>query len=171
MFQNTQSNSVQGTVITNDLEKVMNLYTSSFTTSFNEGFLKLLEYHQRSTSIVSSDTKNDEVKSKTKSKGVKSKDGKNLVFDKLKNPTLRNELQKCNSVKYDVSKHIRVKELGFKTIYELDKRSDKMWKEYFSKNEVYLDRNINSSKLSQRILFDKSIRDYLNSKGSKSNSF
>jgi hypothetical protein len=162
MFQNTQSNSVQGTVITNDLEKVMNLYTSSFTKSFNEGFLKLLEYHQRSTSIVSSDTKNNE---------VKSKDGKNLGFDKLKNPTLRNELQKCNSVKYDVSKHIRVKELGFKTIYELDKRSDKMWKEYFSKNEVYLDRNINSSKLSQRILFDKSIIDYLNSKGSKSNSF
>jgi hypothetical protein len=171
MFQNTQSNSVQGTVITNDLEKVMNLYTSSFTTSFTEGFLKLLEYHQRSTSIVSSDTKINEVKSKTKSEGVKIKDGKNLGFDKLKNPTLRNELQKCNSVKYDVSKHIRVKELGFKTIYELDKRSDKMWKEYFSKNEVYLDRKINSSKLSQRILFDKSIRDYFNSKGSISNSF
>ena len=35
---------VQGTVNTTDLEKVMNLYTSSFTTSFNEGFIKMLEF-------------------------------------------------------------------------------------------------------------------------------
>jgi hypothetical protein len=168
MLQNTQSNSVQGTVITNDLEKVLNLYTSSFTTSFNEGFLKLLEYHQNNMSILSSDTTHNDIKSESKSNGKKIRNGKNLGFDKLKNTTLRNELQICNSIQYDVNKHVRVKDLGFKTIYELDKRSNKMWKEYFSKNEVYLDRNINSSKLSQRILFDKSIKDYLTSKGSKS---
>ncbi len=177
MFQNTQSNSVQGTVITHDLEKVLSLYTSSFTTSFNEGFLKLLEYHQNYTSILNSDTTHNDITSKTILNRGKINNRRNLGFDKLKNTTLRNELQKCNSINYDVNKHVRIKDLGFKTIYELDKRSNKMWIEYFSKNEVYLDRSINSSKLTQRILFDNTIKDYLTSKdtksqkGSDSNSF
>ena len=120
---------------------------------------------------------NNDITSKTILNRGKINNRRNLGFDKLKNTTLRNELQKCNSINYDVNKHVRIKDLGFKTIYELDKRSNKMWIEYFSKNEVYLDRSINSSKLTQRILFDNTIKDYLTSKdtksqkGSDSNSF
>ena len=80
---------------------------------------------------------------------------------------MREKLQKCDSVKLNANKHLTIKELGFDSIYELDKRSDKMWKDYFSKNGVYLNEDVTTSKLSTRILFDKSIKDYLKSKGSE----
>ena len=152
---------VQGTVKTTDLEKVMNLYTSSFTTSFNEGFIKMLEFQLSKSSQQIPQILN--VVKKRKQKTMRSSFQKlfNEGFDKLKNPTLRGELQSCQSVNFDKNKHITVKELGFKTIYDLDKRSNKMWKDYFSKSKVYLNGNVSTSKISQRILFDKSFKKFL----------
>jgi hypothetical protein len=106
-------------------------------------------------------------KKSSKIKPIKSVEINNEGFEKLKNQTLREKLQKCDSVKLNANKHLTIKELGFDSIYELDKRSDKMWKDYFSKNGVYLNEDVTTSKLSTRILFDKSIKDYLKSKGSE----
>jgi Fe-S cluster biosynthesis and repair protein YggX len=161
MLQKNNPVSIQGIVNTTDLEKVMNLYTSSFTTSFNEGFIKMLEFQlSKSPQQFPPISK---VKKRGKQKTIRSSSLKlfNEGFEKLKNPTLRGELQICQSVKFDKTKHVTVSELGFKTIYDLDKRSNKMWKDYFSKSKVYLNKDVNTSKISQRILFDKSIKKYL----------
>lgn len=158
---------VQGTISTTDLTNMMNLYTSSFTNSFNEGFIRMLEFQLGRNNFKEVEKPKTLPKKNSKIKPIKSITINNVGFEKLKNETLRGELQKCNSVKLNVNKHLTIKELGFNTIYELDKRSDKMWKDYFSKNSVYLNEDVTSSKLSKRILFDKSIKDYLKSKSSE----
>lgn len=158
---------VQGTINTTDLANMMNLYTSSFTNSFNEGFIRMLEFQLGRNNFKEVEKPKIIPKKSSKIKPIKSVEINNEGFEKLKNQTLREKLQKCDSVKLNANKHLTIKELGFNSIYELDKRSDKMWKDYFSKNGVYLNEDVTSSKLSTRILFDKSIKDYLKSKGSE----
>jgi len=107
------------------------------------------------------------VKPKSKPKTITPKNKtKNSGFEKLKNPILRTELEGCKSVDYDERKFITIRELGIKSIYELDKRSRGFWNEYFSKYGVYLRSGMNTSKLSPKILFDRGIVELL--KGGKS---
>ena len=114
---------IQGMGNTIDLQTVINLYTSSFT----EGFMKVLEnYNTPLQEFV-------EVKNEVKpiKKPTSKPKSKNKGFEKLKNQLLREKLEKCNGVKFDSNTHIRVKDLRYKSIYELDKSSKKKWNEYF----------------------------------------
>lgn len=74
------------------------------------------------------------------------------------------------SVEYDESRFITIKELGFKTIYDLDKRSNGFWKEYFSKNKVYLNKGLNTTKISPKVLFDRTILGMIKGKKSEQKS-
>ncbi|WP_289063844.1 hypothetical protein [uncultured Zobellia sp.] len=145
---------IQGMGNTIDLEKVMNLYTSSFT----EGFIKVMENYN---TPLQEFQKLEKVTSSVNKKRPKSK---NIGFDKLKNPLLRDKLESCESVTFNPKSHVRVRDLRYKSIYDLDSLSKKKWVEYFSKGKVYIDQNITSSKISQRILFDKSIMKFFGKK-------
>jgi len=143
---------IQGMGNTIDLQTVINLYTSSFT----EGFMKVLEnYNTPLQEFV-------EVKNEVKpiKKPTSKPKSKNKGFEKLKNQLLREKLEKCNGVKFDSNTHIRVKDLRYKSIYDLDSLSKKKWNEYFEKGKVYIDKDVTSTKISQRILFDKSITEF-----------
>lgn len=149
---------IQGIGNTIDLEKVMTLYTSSFT----EGFMKVLENYN--TPLQEFEEVNEvispvkQVKSKPKTKPV------NEGFNKLKYPLLREKLESSESVTFNPKSHIRVRDLRYKSIYDLDSLSKKKWVEYFSKGKVYIDQDVTSSKISQRILFDKSIKKFFGKK-------
>ena len=140
---------IQGMGNTIDLKTVMSLYTSSFT----DGFMKVLENYN--TPLQEFVIEENEVKPTTSSKS-KSK-LKNTGFEKLKNPLLREKLENGKKVGFNPKTHIRVKDLGYKSIYEIDKGSKKKWNDYFTKGNVYIDKDVTSSRISQRILFDKSI--------------
>ena len=147
---------IQGMGNTIDLNKVMNLYTSSFT----EGFLQVLENYNPPSQKI--EVIENEVKPLTLRKS-KSKP-KNTGFEKLKNPLLKDKLQNCKSVNYNPEKHIRIKELGYKSIHEMDKGSKKKWEQYFSKGKVNLDKGVTTSRISPKILFDKSIGSFFKKK-------
>lgn len=162
-MKNTMNNvNIQGMGNIQDLKEIMNVYTSSFT----EGFIQMLEnyntplqeFHEVENTIKPKVVNKPKSKPKTKNKG----------FDKLKNTVLKKQLQNCNSVRYDSKKHIKVKDLNYKSIYELDKRSYKLWEKYFEKNQVYLNGDVTTSKLSPKILFDKSKSNLLSKKGTLS---
>jgi len=142
---------IQGMGNTIDLNKVMNLYTSSFT----EGFLQVMENYNPPVQKI--EVTENEVKPKTVPK-PKSKP-KNKGFEKLKNPLLREKLEKGKSVVFDPKTHVRVKDLNVKSIYVLDSRSKKIWEQYFSNSKVYLNKDVTTSRISQTVLFDKSIID------------
>ena len=140
---------IQGMENTIDLQTVMNLYTSSFT----EGFIKVLEnYNTPLQEFV-------EVKNVVKPLRITTPKPKpqNKGFEKLKNQLLRENLQKCEGVQFNPKLHIRVRDLKYKSIYELDSLSKKKWVEYFTKGKVYIDKDVTSTKISKRIIFDKSI--------------
>jgi len=165
MNTNKSSVEVRGTGNTVDFERVMNQFTSSFT----ESFLKVVE-SQFGIGVQSNVV--EEVKllvvkpmSKPKTTTPKSKT-KNSGFEKLKNPILRTELEVCKTVDYDERKYITIRELGIKSIYDLEKRSRGFWGEYFSKYGVYLRKGVNTPKISQKVLFDRGIVELL--KGGKS---
>ncbi|MCZ2845086.1 MAG: hypothetical protein O2U61_01090 [Candidatus Bathyarchaeota archaeon] len=139
----------QGVINTIDLKKIMNQYTSSFT----EGFLTVMEYYNNP--IRESVDENKEVE-KTQIQKTSSKP-KNNGFDKLKNRLLREKLQSCSSVIFNPKLHVRISSLKYKSIYGLDSLSKKKWIDYFSKGNVYIDKDVTSSKISERILFDTSI--------------
>lgn len=159
---------VRGTVNTVYFERVMNQFSFSFT----ESFLKVVESQFgmgiQSNVVEEVKVKPTVVKSKGKKKPTPKVENLNIGFEKLKNPILRTELEKCKTVDYDGSKFITMRELGIKSLYELDKRSKKFWNEYFSKSEVYLRKGMNTSKLSPKILFDRTIEGMI--KGGKSES-
>lgn len=152
MTNSTQGMDIQGMGNTIDLKTVMNLYTSSFT----EGFMKVLENYN--TPLQEFVNVNKELKprkiQKLKSKII------NNGFEKLKNPLLREKLEKGDKVLFNPKTHVRVKELKYKSIYDLDSLSKKKWNDYFSKGKVYIDKDVTSKKISQRILFDKSIIEF-----------
>jgi len=156
---------VRGTGNTVDFERVMNQFTFSFT----ESFLKVVEsqFGIGVQSNVVEEVKPLVVKpmSKPKTTTPKSKT-KNSGFEKLKNPILRTELEVCKTVDYDERKYITIRELGIKSIYDLEKRSRGFWGEYFSKYGVYLRKGVNTPKISQKVLFDRGIVELL--KGGKS---
>ena len=84
----------------------------------------------------------------------------NVGFEKLKNPLLKEKLQQCKKVLFNPEIHLRVKDLNYKSIYVIDSLSKKKWKEYFSLGRVFIDRDVSSTRISQRILFDKSIKKF-----------
>jgi len=149
---------IQGMRNTIDLKTVMNLYTSSFT----EGFIKLMENYNhpiqefKEVEKIIPTVKQDKPKSKLKSK--------NLGFEKLKNPLLKEKLESGESITFNPQSNVRVRDLSYKSIYDLDSLSKQKWTEYFSKGNVYIDKDVTSSKISQRILFDKSIVNFFGKK-------
>ena len=155
---------VRSTGNTIDFERVMNQFSSSFT----ESFLKVVEsqFGMGIQSKVVEEVKPKVVKPKVKGKTFPIGIILNKGFEKLKNPILKTELERCKSVDYDNSKFITIRELGIKSIYELDKRSKGFWSDYFSKGKVYLRKGMNTSKLSPKIIFDRTIIGLL--KGGKS---
>jgi hypothetical protein len=159
MNTNKSSVEVLGTVNTVDFERVMNQFSSSFT----ESFLKVVEsqFGMGIQSKVVEEVKPKVVKPKVKSKPSPIGTVLNRGFEKLKNPILKTELERCKSVDYDTSKFITIRELGIKSIYELDKRSKGFWNDYFTKGKVYLRKGVNTPKISQKILFDRVIVDLL----------
>jgi hypothetical protein len=166
MIKSKNSVEVLGTVNTVDFERVMNQFTSSFTTSFSESFLKVMEsqFGKGIQSELVEEVKTLVVKPKSKPKTTTPKSKtKNSGFEKLKNPILRTELEKCKTVDYDEKKFITIKELGFKSLNEMSKRSKKFWSEYFSKYGVYMRKGVKSSKLVPKILFDRGIVELLKS--------
>jgi hypothetical protein len=151
---------VRGTVNTVDYERVMNQFSSSFTESFIKVMEKQIGMVFQPTIIEEFRTTKE--KPMSKSLNYQKVEIKNRGFEKLKTPILKMELEKCKSAVYDITKLITIKDLGIKSIYELDKRSNKFWKEYFSKYKVYLRKGLTSSKISPKILFDNRIEGMLN---------
>lgn len=172
MIKSKKSVEVRGTVNTIDFERVMNQFTSSFTESFTQSFLKVVESQIgmgiQSNVVEEVKVKPTVVKSKGKKKPTPKSGTLNNGFEKLKNPILKTELEKCKMVEYDSSKFVSMREMGIKSIYELDKRSKKFWNEYFSKGKVYLRKGMNTSKLSPKILFDRTIEGMIKSGKSES---
>ena len=167
---NTIKESVEilGTKNTVDFERVMNHFSSSFT----ESYLKVMDLHFGSGIQLNQVEKKkpEVVKPKVKIIQIPKVESMNVGFEKLKNPLLRTELEKCKSVEFDESKFITIKELGFKTIYDLDKRSKGFWSEYFSKYKVYLRKGLNTQKISQKVLFDRTILGMIKGKKSEQKS-
>jgi hypothetical protein len=161
---------VRGTVNTVDFERVMNHFTSSFTKtlteSLTESFLKVVESQFgigiQSNVVEEVKVKPTVVKPTVVSKSTPKSKTKNGGFEKLKNPILKTELEKCKTVDYDSSKFITIKELGIKSIHEMDKKGKKFWSEYFSKGKVYMRKGMDTSKLSPKILFERTIVELLN---------
>ncbi len=150
---------VLGTEHTIDFEEVMNNYTSSFAKCFTEGYLRVLGSFLEKQNLKPEEVK--EMVNAVKSSTPKTSETQlNNGFGKLKNDTLRSQLEQCETVKFDQNQHITIKELGFNSIYELDKRSKKKWNEYFSKYNVYRRKGVQTKKISPMILFDKSIQKY-----------
>ena len=139
---------VQGTVNTVELNQIMNLYTQSFT----EGFIRMLDNYTSEQKVLPITVSTTKTLKKVFNRG----------FEKLKTPSLKSELQSCSSVDFDPKKHIRLKDLGVRSVYDLDKRSNTLWSEYFKTNKVYLDKGVNTLKISKKILFDKSVQNLLN---------
>ncbi|MEY2646149.1 MAG: hypothetical protein RL158_125 [Bacteroidota bacterium] len=88
--------------------------------------------------------------------------GINSGFQKLKSPTLKQQLERCSKVLFDKKNHITARQLGFNKLHELSNKGDKRWKEYFNKNgKVFLKiRSVNES-MCDRILFQKSIKKFI----------
>jgi len=146
---------IQGMKNTIDLQTVMNDFSSRFT----ENYIKVFNYYQQLQENVKVVDEVEQVKPTIKKKPTikrKSKT-KNKGFEKIKNTLLRDKLERCKVIVYNPKKHIRFNELGYKSIHVLSSRSQKLWIEYFSKNNVYLEKGVKSSKISKSILFDKSI--------------
>jgi hypothetical protein len=86
---------------------------------------------------------------------------KNKGFEKLKNPILRHELERCNKTPYYSEKHLKIEDLGYKTLHQIDFLAKSRWIEYFSNGgKVYIQSRGNKLPLSSQILFDLSILNY-----------
>lgn len=142
---------VQGTVNTVELNQIMNLYTQSFT----EGFIKMIDSYTSEKRVESGLQTISIPKTKSVKKVL------NGGFEKLKTPSLKSALQSCSSVDFDQKKYIRLRDLGVRSVYDLDKRSNTLWSEYFKTNKVYLEKGVNTLKISKKILFDKSVQNLL----------
>ena len=98
----------------------------------------------------------------SKRKITKRKSTVNKGFENLKNDELKYEFENCLKVKYNPRKHIKLKSLGFKTIYQLDALGKRRWSSYFnSGGRVYLIAYSTKLPLCNRILFDRKIRKFI----------
>lgn len=83
---------------------------------------------------------------------------KNRGFEKLKNPILRHELERCSKSPYQSEKHLKIEDLGYKTLHQIDFLAKSRWIEYFKNGgKVYIQSRANKLPLSSQILFDNSI--------------
>lgn len=86
---------------------------------------------------------------------------KNKGFERLKNPILRHELERCNKTPYSSEKHLKIEDLGYKTLHQIDYLAQSRWIKYFSNGgKVYIQSRANNLPLSSQILFDNSILNY-----------
>jgi hypothetical protein len=86
----------------------------------------------------------------------------NRGFENLKNNELKYEFENCMKVRYNPRKHIKLKSLEFKTIYNLDALGKRRWNNYFkSGGRVYLISYSTKLPLCERILFDRKIRKFI----------
>lgn len=160
-LQNTISSKFQGSENPEIVEKLLSIYTNGFLEIINSG-----SFSDSSKSTIS-DSVDVEVEKTKPSLKPRKKQRKNIGFDKLKNPILREELINCKTIPFNPSKHVKFHDLKYKSIYILDKLSRKKWLEYFKTSGVYLDKDVKSSRISQNILFDKSLVKIFDLKKSK----
>jgi len=86
---------------------------------------------------------------------------KNKGFERLKNPILRHELERCNKTPYSSEKHLKIEDWGYKTLHQIDFLAQSRWIKYFSNGgKVYIQSRANNLPLSSQILFDNSILNY-----------
>jgi hypothetical protein len=86
---------------------------------------------------------------------------KNKGFERLKNPILKHELERCNKTPYSSEKHLKIEDLGYKTLHQIDFLAKSRWIKYFSNGgKVYIQSRANKLPLSSQILFDKFILNY-----------
>jgi len=86
---------------------------------------------------------------------------KNKGFERLKNPILRHELERCNKTPYSSEKHLKIEDLGYKTLHQIDFLAKSRWIKYFSNGgKVYIQSRANNLPLSSQILFNNSILNY-----------
>lgn len=86
---------------------------------------------------------------------------KNKGFERLKNPILKHELERCNKTPYSSEKYLKIEDLGYKTLHQIDFLAKSRWIKYFSNGgKVYIQSRANNLPLSSQILFDKSILNY-----------
>jgi len=86
---------------------------------------------------------------------------KNKGFERLKNPILKHELERCNKTPYSSEKHLKIEDLGYKTLHQIDFLAQSRWIKYFSNGgKVYIQSRANNLPLSSQILFDNSILNY-----------
>tara|TARA_R110002096_G_scaffold388537_1_gene582785 strand:- start:135 stop:620 length:486 start_codon:yes stop_codon:yes gene_type:complete len=152
MRNSTNGVDIQGMGNTVDLKTVLTLYSSSFT----EGFIKVFDnYNTPLQEFI--EVKNEVTPMK---KTVTKRKPSNKGFEKLKNELLRENLQKGERIQFNPELHIKVCDLKYKSIYDLDSLGKKRWEGYFSKGKVYIDKDVTTSKISKRILFDKSVTEF-----------
>jgi hypothetical protein len=89
----------------------------------------------------------------------KKSSSKNSDFGKLRNSVLKGKLQSSKTVDFDPEKHILIKDLKYKSLYEMDRIGIKKWEKYFSKYNVYLRKGINTKHISPKVMFDKGLLD------------
>ncbi len=149
---------IQGMGNTNGLVNLLETY--------NKGFIEILKLQTNQILVNEPEPKSNMVlvSEISSTKGDTTSKVINVGFEKLKNPLLREKFQNGKKVKFNPKTHIRVKNLGYKSIYVLDSMSKKKWKEYFLKGKVYLDKDVTTSRISQKILFDKSIKKFFGKK-------
>lgn len=129
---------------------------------YNQGFIEIIKL-QSNQNVDSNTEPNSNMVLVPLTSPKKENDSSKVInvgFEKLKNPLLKEKLQQCNKVLFNPEIHFRVKDLNYKSIYVIDSLSKKKWKEYFSKCKVFIDKDISTTRISQRILFDKSIKKF-----------
>ena len=83
-------------------------------------------------------------------------------FQSLKNEQLRNKLIESDYVELDSEKYVKVKDLNYRTIFEVEKISKDRWNMYFNNGgKIYIDKNVNGNRISSIILFDKNLCHYI----------
>ncbi len=87
---------------------------------------------------------------------------KNQGFEKMKDSSIKYQLQVCSKSRYNRRKHYTIRELGFKTIYKLNTKGEKRWDKYFKEGgQVFLKSYSTREPMVDRILFLKKVKNYI----------
>ena len=90
------------------------------------------------------------------------------VYSNIKNTEIKQRIIVAKKVMYNASKHLKLSDLGYKTIFQISDLSKKRWEEYFKNNgKIYIDKKSDKVFVPsyELFLFDLKSKIYL-SKGS-----
>ena len=63
------------------------------------------------------------------------------VYSNIKNTEIKQRIIVAKKVMYNASKHLKLSDLGYKTIFQISDLSKKRWEEYFKNNgKIYIDK-------------------------------